>query len=108
MFHGVEEQFVRVGNNCDHSVTSTGARLSVSAEPSNVNEANKGRRKWSREFLPAQPTDLVELVHAHINENTTAARAEGRGRWLGIPLIARNEVQFSQITCDYALPQTLQ
>ena len=60
------------------------------------------------EFLAAEPADLVELVHAHVDEDAAAAGAECRGRRFAVPLIAGDEIQRAQFAVGDTLPQALQ
>ena len=52
------------------------------------------------QFLPGQPPELIELVHAHVAEDAAAVGAERRRRRLQIPLVAGHQVDGAQHKSD--------
>ena len=61
-----------------------------------------------RKLLAAEPTDLIEFVHAHIDEHAATAGVELRRRRFAIPLVAGKEIQCAQFAIGDALTQALQ
>ena len=49
------------------------------------------------ELLPEQPPRLVELVHAHVHGDAPAVGAELLGRWLLVPLHARELADLTEL-----------
>src|SRR5437879_3695399 len=50
------------------------------------------------ELLPSEPSGLVELVHAHVDEDPAAVSAEISARRLPVPLKARHHVDLAQLS----------
>jgi hypothetical protein len=66
------------------------------------------RRSNAGELLPAQPADLVELVHPHVNEDAAAAGVKLHRRRFAIPLVAGQEIQRAHLAIHDTTSQALQ
>ena len=84
-----------------HSTCALSASPAASRTPTATAE-------HARKLLAAEPADLVELVHAHVDEDAAAAGVELRRRRFAIPLVAGEEIQRAQFAIGDALTQALQ
>ena len=73
------------------------------AEPAG-DQAGRHRRQ-AGDVLAGQPAELIELVHAHVDEDAAAVGAERRRRRLQVPLVAGHQVDGAQLTGGHPLAQ---
>src|SRR5689334_11127411 len=57
------------------------------------------------ELLARQPAGLVELVHAHVDEDPAAVSSKIGAGGRAVPLKVRHAVEVAQLTCADALAQ---
>ena len=62
----------------------------------------------ANELLAAEPADLVEFVHAHVDEDATAAGLELCGWRFAIPLVAVEAIKLAELAGHDAPAQVLQ
>ena len=80
-----------------HALHVTGDRLDRRDRGCDLQQAD--------ELLTREPTDLIELVHAHVDGDPAARAAELGTRRVGIPLPARDECDLTQLSREDAPPQ---
>src|SRR5215470_19692619 len=65
------------------------------------------RRGQPDDLLAGKPAELVELVHAHVDEDPAAVRPERRRRWRLVPLLAAHQVDRAELAAQQLLAQRL-